>query len=383
MDPERDADVLPASSGPDALQTGRPGTEPVPAEGGPEHMGATGLKHAGAARFHPLQNEWLAKLIWPVAGLALLLLFNFLFTENFFRIEVRDGRLYGVLIDVLNHGSKVMLLALGMSLVIATGGVDLSVGAVMAISGAVAAQLINMAGVPFPLVIGGALAAALVAGCWNGMLVGVFRIQPIVATLILMVAGRGIAQLITGGQIITFTDTRLTYLGNGHLFGLPFPITIVLVMLGLTALLTRKTALGLFIESVGDNERASFYAGLNARTIKFMTYVFSGLCAGMAGLVAASNIKCADSNHAGLFLELDAILAVVVGGTALTGGRFYLVGAIVGALLIQTLTTTMYMRDVSADVAPVPKAVVIIIVCLLQSAAFRAKVTGLFGRRAA
>jgi galactofuranose transport system permease protein len=157
----------------------------------------------------------------------------------------------------------------------------------------------------------------------------------------------------------------------------------VLVMLGLTALLTRKTALGLFIESVGDNERASFCSGLNARTIKFMVYVFSGFCAGLAGLVAASNIRCADSNHAGLFLELDAILAVVVGGTALTGGRFYLVGAVVGALLIQTLTTTMYMRDVSADVAPVPKALVIIAVCLLQSQAFRAKFTGLFGRKPA
>jgi galactofuranose transport system permease protein len=338
---------------------------------------------ATGKRFHPMRHEWLAKLVWPVAGLALLLLFNFLFTEGFFRVEVRDGRLYGVLIDILNHGSKVMLLALGMSLVISTGGVDLSVGAVMAIAGAVAAQLINQPDVAFSMVILATLGISTLAGCWNGLLVGGFRIQPIVATLILMVAGRGIAQLITGGQIITFTDPRLTFIGNGHLFGLPFPVTIVLVMLGLTALLTRKTALGLFIESVGDNERASFCSGLNARTIKFMVYVFSGFCAGLAGLVAASNIRCADSNHAGLFLELDAILAVVVGGTALTGGRFYLVGAVVGALLIQTLTTTMYMRDVSADVAPVPKALVIIAVCLLQSQAFRAKFTGLFGRKPA
>ena len=141
---------------------------------------------------------------------------------GFFRVEVRDGRLYGVLIDILNHGSKVMLLALGMALVIATGGVDLSVGAVMAIAGAVAAQLINIAGVPFPVVIAAALGVALLAGAWNGLLVGAFNVQPIVATLILMVAGRGVAQLITGGQIITFTEYRLTYIGNGSFLGLPF-----------------------------------------------------------------------------------------------------------------------------------------------------------------
>lgn len=334
-------------------------------------------------RFQKMQNRWWTSLVWPVAGLALLLLFNFFFTEGFFKLEVRDGHLYGVLIDVLNHGSKVMLLALGMTLVIATGGVDLSVGAVMAIAGAVAAQLINRAGVPFPLVIAAALAVAVLAGCWNGLLVGAFRIQPIVATLILMVAGRGVAMLITDGQIITFTEPKLVFIGNGHLLWLPFPVWLSLGMLLVTVVLTRRTAIGLFIESVGDNQTASTYAGVNSSTVKFLVYLFSGFCAGLAGLVAASNIKCADSNHAGLFLELDAILAVVVGGTALTGGRFYLVGAIVGALFIQTLTTTMYMRNVSADVAPVPKALAILAVCLLQSPALRGKVAGLWKWRTA
>src|SRR6266550_4760581 len=291
-------------------------------------------------RFEPRRTRWWSSLVWPLAGLGLLLLFNLIFTEGFFHVEVRDGRLYGVLIDILNHGSKVMLLSLGMALVIATGGVDLSVGAVMAIAGAVAAQLINRAGVPFPLVIAAALGVAVLAGCWNGLLVGAFRIQPIVARLILG-------------------------------------------MLLVTVVLTRRTAIGLFIESVGDNQTASTYAGVNSSTVKFLVYVFSGFCAGLAGLVAASNIKCADSNHAGLFLELDAILAVVVGGTALTGGRFYLVGAIVGALFIQTLTTTMYMRNVSADIAPVPKALAILAVCLLQSPLVRAKTNALFRKQAA
>jgi simple sugar transport system permease protein len=334
-------------------------------------------------RFQKREVRWWHSLFWPAVGLLLLLAFNFFFTEGFFHVEVRDGRLYGVLIDILNHGSKVMLLSLGMALVIATGGVDLSVGAVMAIAGAVAAQLINKAGVPFPVVILATLGVAVAAGCWNGLLVGGFKVQPIVATLILMVAGRGIAQLITDGQIITFDDARLTYIGNGSLLGLPFPVWLSMAMLGLTVALTRKTAIGLFIESVGDNQTASTYAGVNASTVKFLVYVFSGLCAGLAGLVEASNIKCADANHAGLFLELDAILAVVVGGTSLTGGRFYLVGAIVGALFIQTLTTTMYMRSVSPDIAPVPKALAILAVCLLQSPQLRAKFAAIFKRRPA
>src|SRR5213075_877500 len=127
-------------------------------------------------RFDKRQAAWQTNIIWSLAGLSLLLLFNFLFTPGFFKLEIRDGHLYGVLIDILNHGSKVMLLSLGMTLVIGTGGVDLSVGAVMAIAGAVAAQLINNPAVPFPAVIAAALFAGTAAGCWNGLLVGTFKI---------------------------------------------------------------------------------------------------------------------------------------------------------------------------------------------------------------
>src|SRR5437660_383268 len=225
-------------------------------------------------RLQSRKTAWWFSLIWPVAGLALLLLFNLLFTKSFFHVEFREGHLYGTLIDILNHGSQVILLSLGMALVIATSGVDLSVGAVMAIAGAIAAQLINMPNMPLAAVIAGALVLALVCGCWNGMLVTVFRIQPIVATLILMVAGRGIAQLITGGQIITFTNRGLTFIGNGHFLTLPFPIVLALGMLAITVLLTRKTALGLFIESVGDNATASTFSGVDARKIKFLVYSF-------------------------------------------------------------------------------------------------------------
>ena len=307
------------------------------------------------------------RLFWPLLALALLLLFDQVFTPGFFKLEIRNGHVYGTLIDILNHGAIVMLLSLGMTLVIAAGGVDLSVGAVMAIAGAVMAQLVVAHQQSALVAMLAAVAVCTVAGAWNGLLVAGFGIQPIVATLILMVAGRGIAQLLSEGQILNFSNPALVFLGNGHFLGLPFTVMLVVIMLGLTAALTRRTALGLFIESVGDNDMASRYAGVNARLVKFLAYLFTGFCAGLAGLVAASNIKSADANHAGLYAELDAILAVVVGGTALTGGRFYLLGSMVGALLIQTLTTTMYARNVNADIAPVPKALVIIAVCLLQS----------------
>ena len=323
------------------------------------------------------------RIFWPLLALGLLLLFNNVFTTGFFHVEIRNGHLYGSLIDVLNQGAKVMLVALGMTLVIATGGVDLSVGAVMALAGAMAARLMVVSDYGFAAAFCGAMGIALLAGAWNGALVAYIGIQPIIATLILMVAGRGIAQLVTDGQIINFTDAKMVFLGNGHFLGLPFTLTIVLLMLAATWTLTRRTALGLFIEAVGDNPTASRYAGVNARLVTFLAYLFTGLCSGLAGLVAASNIKGADANHAGLYLELDAILAVVVGGTALTGGRFYLVGSLIGALLIQTLTTTMYARNISADIAPMPKALVIIAVCLLQSDKVRRYLSSRFPQRPA
>jgi galactofuranose transport system permease protein len=320
-----------------------------------------------------------ASLFWPVLGLGLLLIFNAVFSPSFFHLEIRNGHLYGTLVDILNQGSKVMLLAIGMTLVIATGGVDLSVGSLMAIAGAVAAMLVTK--IPFPAVILISLLLAAVVGLFNGLLIGYAGIQPIIATLIWMVAGRGVAMLLTGGQVITFEYPPFVYLGNGHFLGLPFTVTIVTCALAFTLLITRKTAIGLFLESVGDNEKAARFCGINAALVKVLVYAYSGLCAGVAGLIATSNIKAADSSRVGEFMELDAIFAVVVGGTPLTGGRFSLVGSVIGALLIQTLTITMYNLGVAPAVSPVPKAIVIVGVCLMQSARFRAHILGFFGRR--
>ncbi|MDR3211111.1 MAG: ABC transporter permease [Planctomycetota bacterium] len=313
-------------------------------------------------------------VFWPLLALACLLVFNLFFTPQFFRLELREGsffglpvaQLYGVPIDVLNHASKVGILAVGMTLVIAVGGIDLSVGAVMAIAGAMMATLSVQLELSPAVCILAALGAGIIAGMWNGFLVAVMGIPPMVATLILMVAGRGVAQLITDGQIIIFNNPILTSIGNAFLL-VPVPFLLMLVLLIVTWLATRVTAVGFLIEAVGDNEVATHRAGVSSQSIKFLVYVFCGFCAAIAGLVQTSNIRSADANNIGLRLELDAIMSVVIGGTAMTGGRFYLASSVVGALLIQALTTTMYAKDVSPVVAPVPKALVILAVCLLQS----------------
>lgn len=313
------------------------------------------------------------RIVWPLLALALLLLYNAVFGQGFFHIEFKDGHLYGSLIDILDNAAPVMLVALGMTLVIATGGVDLSVGAVMAGSGAIAALLVTQSTLPLPAVLALALSAGLAAGIWNGTLVSIFSVQPIVATLILMVAGRGLALLMTNSQKIPFEHAGLAYIGSGHFLALPFSITLVAAVLALTAILTRLSAMGLFIEAAGNNLRAARNAGVNTRAVIFFAYAFAGFVSAIAGLVRAADVKLADPANHGLYLELDAILAVVIGGTSLTGGRFSLLGSIVGALIIQTLTTTILTRGVPTEYNQVITALVVLGVCLLQSETFRSR----------
>jgi simple sugar transport system permease protein len=324
------------------------------------------------------------RLAWPLLGLAAVLVFNAIMIPSFFQIEVRQGQLYGSLIDVLNRGSIGVILALGMTLVIATGGVDLSVGSVMAIAGAVAALMLTETEMGMLVILPCVALVALVAGLLNGLLVAYLKIQPIIATLILMVSGRGIAKFITGEKIITIGDDALNpafdFIGKGHLFGMPFPVTLFIVIFITTGLLVRRTSLGLFIESVGANETASRASGIPDKAVKIAVYVFAASCAAIAGLIDTSNINAADTINAGVFTELDAIFAVIVGGTSLTGGRFTLAGSVIGALLLQTLMTTLYTYGVPSDVAPVPKSLVIIAVCLLQSPVFRGQLLRIVGR---
>ncbi|MFJ5492681.1 galactofuranose ABC transporter, ATP-binding protein YtfT [Pectobacterium carotovorum] len=299
-------------------------------------------------------------------ALVAILLIDSMVAPNFFSLHIQDGRLFGSLIDILNRGAPVALLALGMTLVIATGGIDLSVGAVMAIAGATAATL-TAAGHPLPSVLLTALLVGALCGLWNGFLVAVLQIQPIVATLMLMVAGRGIAQLITEGQIITFDNAGLAKLGSGTLFYLPMPVIIACVVLLALWALTRKTALGLFIESVGINLRSARNAGVSTKLVLVAAYVICGVCAAVAGVIVTADIRGADANNAGLWLELDAILAVVIGGGSLLGGRFNLLLSVVGALIIQSMNTGILLSGYRPEFNLVLKALVVLLVLVMQS----------------
>ena len=322
------------------------------------------------------------RLLWPILVLVFILLINLFFDHSFFVIEIKNGHFTGSLIDILNRSAPLMLISLGMTLVIATKGIDLGVGSVIAMSGAVAAVTVTGGAqdslIPLCIAIAFALGLSVLTGVWNGFLVSRIGVQPIIATLILMVAGRGVAQLITNGQITTIYYDPYKFIGGGHLFMLPFSIFIVGFVLLITFYVTRKTAIGLFIESVGANPNASRLSGINSNKIILMVYMFSGLCAGIGGLILSSNVASADGNNAGLWYELDAILAVVIGGTSLMGGRFFLMGTVIGVLVIQSLTTTIYSIGIPPQINLVIKAIVVLIVCLLQSPEFRKKLTHTF-----
>lgn len=328
-----------------------------------------------------------SRLFWPFVILALMIVFNIIFVDDFLKIEIKDGNLFGRIIDIINRAAPLMLMAIGMTLVIATGGTDLSVGSVAAISGAIVCSLIggDFNGAtqhPFAVAILAALLISVIAGLWNGYLVGKLGIQPVVATLILYVAGRGIAQLITEGQIITVYYKPFAYLG-GFAPGIPVPFSILIVAVVLTVVLIvlKKTALGLFIESVGVNHVSSRFTGISVTKIKVLVYTFSGLCAGIAGLIISSMIRAADANNAGLMYEMDAILAVAIGGTSTAGGRFSIGASMIGSLIVQSITTTLYAVGVPAQVLPLIKAVVVIVICLVQAEEFRRKALAVFIRK--
>ncbi|MBY5608926.1 ABC transporter permease [Rhizobium leguminosarum] len=308
------------------------------------------------------------RLAPQLIALVVILLLNFITSPQFFNVVVQNDRLYGSLIDVLNRGAPVALLAIGMTLVIATKGIDLSVGAVIAICGAVAASsIVSGNSVAYTIIL--TLATGLVCGVWNGFLVAVLNIQPIIATLVLMVAGRGIAQLITEGAILTFNDDGLTFFGSGSLALLPMPVVIWFLVGLLVILLVRRTALGMLIEAVGINRRASTLSGIQTPVLLMAVYMLSGICASIAGIIVAADIKGADANNAGLWLELDAILAVVVGGNSLLGGRFSILGSLIGAMIIQAVNTGILSAGFPPEFNLIIKAVIIIVILVIQSPA--------------
>ena len=318
----------------------------------------------------------------PLAALTLMLAIDWLIFPAFFQMRLVDGRLSGSFIDVLIRGAPVALLALGMAGVIATRGIDLSVGAIMAIAGAVAATSIA-GGSPWYVAMALALLAGVACGIWNGALVAIFGVQPIVATLVLMVAGRGIAQLITSGQITTFVDPQFAALASGSFFGVPVPILLAAGTAAVLASLTRLTALGLLIRAIGINPRAADLVGIHRQGITIAVYALSGITAALAGLVVAADIRGADANNAGLWLELDAILVVVLGGASLLGGRLSYGLTIIGAITLQALKTGILLAGLPPQMSLILMAIAVSILVAVQAPATQQWFADAARRRAA
>lgn len=322
------------------------------------------------------------QLFLPIFCMLLVLCVNIFYDVSqgrdfydFFKIYIQNNMLNGRIINILNRGSEVAILAIGMTLVVsASAGTDISVGSVMALSAGVCCTLLAGAAAPqatelaVPLIVG--VLAALVMGCicgaFNGALVAYLNIQPMVATLILWTAARAIGLLVCNNLIVYVRNDAFAVFG-GYIGPVPTPIIIAAICIAAVTIVLKKSAMGMYIQSVGINRRASRIAGLNSQKIIFLCYVLCGLCAGIAGLVASSRITSADTNNIGLNYELDAILAVALGGNSLAGGRFNLAGSIIGAYTIQAITTTMYNLGVSSAVNPVFKAVIVIIIVAVQA----------------
>jgi galactofuranose transport system permease protein len=298
-------------------------------------------------------------------ALGLLIAFNLTVTPNFISWQTLNVNLTQV--------AAIVIVAIGMTLVIATGGIDLSVGSLMAIAGAIAPLIFmeKIFDVPHPNV-GVALAfilpvlAAGAFGLFNGFLITKFRIQPIIATLVLFIAGRGIAQVLTNGNLQVFRNPDFQVIGLGRVFGIPVQVLIMLIIVALTAWTMKRTLLGRQILAVGGNEKAARLSGVPVNRVKLFVYFISGICSGIAGLVVIAINSASDANLVGLGMELDAIAAAAVGGTLLAGGRAYIGGTLLGALIIQLTRYTLLANGVPDSAALLVKAALIIVAVWLQ-----------------
>ncbi|MDQ3397701.1 MAG: ABC transporter permease [Deinococcota bacterium] len=324
-----------------------------------------GASAKGSPRRQPLRDGLYRnrQLYASVAALIALVVFNALFTPNFLSMRTLNVNLTQV--------ATIVIVATGMTLVIATGGIDLSVGALMAISGALAPMIFMNPSLQ-SLGIGVALAfilpviATSVFGLFNGALITRFGIQPIIATLVLFIAGRGIAQVITGGNLVTFRNPDFQTIGLGRLFGLPFQVILMLVIVVAASYLLQKTVFGRYLLATGGNEAAARLAGVPVNRVKLAVYTISGALAGLAGLIAIAINASSDPNRVGLLMELNAIAAVAVGGTALTGGRATIIGTLLGALIIQLIRYTLLVKGVPEATALVVQAAIILLAVYFQ-----------------
>lgn len=334
------------------------------------------------------------QLFIPIAALVILALFNLIADPSFFKISLgynSDGNpvLTGNLITILDFGSELAILAIGMTLVTAaSGGQDISVGATMAIAGSVVLKVLcgneySPTELHAPIIVAFlvALVVSMLFGAFNGVLVAYLKIQPMVATLILFTAGRSIAAWICNNEHHIIHDMRFGYYGN-LIPGIPIPTPffIAVICIIVISLVLKFTTLKLYVQSVGINESSSKLNGLNPEVIKLITYIILGICVAVAGFVKASRLRTVEYQVIAKNIEMDAILAVALGGNALGGGKFNLTASIIGAYVIQFLTTTLYKFNVRSDTLPAYKAVVVIILVVMSAPIVREKLGELKNR---
>lgn len=333
-------------------------------------------------------------MVIPVVALLILIVVNLIADPSFFAITLKENNignpvLSGYLITILDFGSELAILAIGMALVTAaSGGQDISVGAAIAIAGSVILRILcgpdGQSLTPQAPIIVAFLAAVVVSmlfGAFNGTLVAYFNIPPMVATLILFTAGRSIAAWINENRLPNIVDPTYAIFGS-YIPGIPIPtpffIAAACVIIAL--LLLKFTALGTYVQAVGINEKSSRLNGINPKLIKFITFVILGVCVSVCGLIKTSRLGTINYSVIAKDIEMDAILAVALGGNSLGGGKFNLMSAILGAYVIQFLTTTLYKFNVASTALPAYKAVVVIILVVISSPVVREKLAAL-GRK--
>ena len=319
-----------------------------------------------------------SQLIVPLLSILLLVVFNLIRDPSFFSVEITTNNLgntvlSGNLISIFNGASELAILAMGMTLVTAAaGGQDISVGALAAIAGSVFVRVLRSGAAITPLTIVLAFVAccivAILFGAFNGTLVAVFKIQPMIATLVLYTCGRSVAYWINGGASPTVSSPLLTAIGS-FIPGIPVPTPILIVALCgiIFALVFRFTTLGLYTQSVGINQRAARLNGINSLGIKLLSFMILGACCAVAGSIAVCRLGLINHETVLLEIEMDAILAVAIGGNALSGGRFKMAGSVLGAYAIQALTTTLYAMKVPSTAIKSYKAIVIILIVVIGS----------------
>jgi ribose/xylose/arabinose/galactoside ABC-type transport system permease subunit len=323
------------------------------------------IDSAQARARRSLWSLWSTNHMGALVALAVLIVFNLIFTPNFATMQTLSVNLSQVCV--------IVIVGVGMTLVIATGGIDLSVGSIMAIAGALSPQIFQGQWFPVPnlylAITLGIIIPIFVAGLFglfNGWLVSSFRVQPIIATLILFIAGRGIAQVSSNGDLQVFKLPEFQQIAIGRVLGVPFQVWIMLAIVLIAAWVLQRSVFGRQVLAVGGNQDAARLSGVPVARVQRLVYVISGACAGVAGLLVIAMNSAADANLIGMGAELDAIAAVAVGGTLLTGGRATIIGTLLGALIIQLVRYTLLANGVPDAAALVVKATLIIVAVWLQ-----------------